>query len=433
MNCANCGQEVPESAKSCGHCGEDPRGQAPQSDTKPQKAVKAQRPTKSPPPQSSEHVSSRRLPRWLLVVAGLLALAALFVLGVLPRMNVPQTSDVNTSIQGTIDALDTESAELAAPTATSQPTATSTVQEQPTTPTSQPATEEPAATPTEEPVDEGPQQIAFASDRGGSSQIWIINQDGSGLEQLTNQPGGACQPSWAPDGLAFAFTSPCAANRLSYPGAAIHIFDMDSGQTVQLTEGGDGDYDPAWAPEASLIAFTTLRLGRSQIFYYDLVGAQSINQSSPALYEYQPAWSFDSSQMALVTTAVGDELIFIFDLIDGQRQQLLNTDQSEEKLVSSPRWAPDGQGIYYTRTPRSGGFAELFYLPVFGNPAPHQALFNEAIPARDVSISPDGAWIAFESWPNTSNHDIWLATSAGQNRMRLTTDSANDFDAAWRP
>jgi len=41
-------------------------------------------------------------------------------------------------------------------------------------------------------------RIAFTSDRSGSSQIWAINRDGSGLQQLTRM-AGAHYPIWSPD------------------------------------------------------------------------------------------------------------------------------------------------------------------------------------------------------------------------------------------
>src|SRR4030095_2033189 len=42
-------------------------------------------------------------------------------------------------------------------------------------------------------------RIAFTSNRSGSSEIWAINRDGSGLQQLT-QMAGAPHPAWSPDG-----------------------------------------------------------------------------------------------------------------------------------------------------------------------------------------------------------------------------------------
>src|SRR5436190_11181523 len=49
--------------------------------------------------------------------------------------------------------------------------------------------------------------IAFVSDRGGSSQIWLMNPDGSGAKQITNLSTEADGVIFSPDGKNLVFTS----------------------------------------------------------------------------------------------------------------------------------------------------------------------------------------------------------------------------------
>jgi len=47
-------------------------------------------------------------------------------------------------------------------------------------------------------------KIAFYSTRGGTYQIWMVNADGSGFQQITDDPKGVIYfPVWAPDGAGF--------------------------------------------------------------------------------------------------------------------------------------------------------------------------------------------------------------------------------------
>ncbi|MBI3696420.1 MAG: PD40 domain-containing protein, partial [Acidobacteria bacterium] len=50
-------------------------------------------------------------------------------------------------------------------------------------------------------------RIAFHSNRSGKFEIWAMNADGSGLEQLTNDRRGiVIVPVWSPDGARLAYT-----------------------------------------------------------------------------------------------------------------------------------------------------------------------------------------------------------------------------------
>lgn len=50
-------------------------------------------------------------------------------------------------------------------------------------------------------------QIAFYSDRAGNSDLYLINQDGSGLRQITTNKAPDSEPSWSPDGTTLVFLS----------------------------------------------------------------------------------------------------------------------------------------------------------------------------------------------------------------------------------
>jgi len=50
------------------------------------------------------------------------------------------------------------------------------------------------------------ERIVFASERGGSSDLWVVDADGSNLEQLTRDPDrDERQPWWSPDGMRIAY------------------------------------------------------------------------------------------------------------------------------------------------------------------------------------------------------------------------------------
>ncbi len=100
-----------------------------------------------------------------------------------------------------------------------------------------------------------------------------------------------------------------------------------------------------------------------------------------------------------------------------------------------PVWTRDGQFVLFSETNFEGTVPASLMSIRYEERQAKQAvrLPIEPLPIVDVSISPDGFWMTFESWPDSLNHDIYISTLTGANRIRLTTDPGFDFDPVWRP
>ena len=80
-------------------------------------------------------------------------------------------------------------------------------------------------------------QVAFASDRGGSPQVWVAARDGSALRSLTRLESATVNVgSWSPDGQWVAFDATVAGRTDLYVVA-------DGRRRVEAADGGAGDRD----------------------------------------------------------------------------------------------------------------------------------------------------------------------------------------------
>lgn len=302
------------------------------------------------------------------------------------------------------------------------------------TPTIEPAVDSgPTATlaPSPTPLGGGAGQIAYASDLTGLPQIWLMNSDGTASHQITEMPEGACQPAWSPDGQRLAFISPCAGNQEIYPGAGIFIINVDGTGLIAIASVPGGDYDPDWSPDGGTIVFTSLRdYNRAQIYEVTLEDNSVRPLSANKVRDSQPVWSPDGGEIAFVTTRRGPYQIWIMGN-DGGDAILLS--RSGSLKDTHPDWSPDGQVIIFTQSELLGGVPRLVAMRVEEGNLIENRVVQEVIPMREASFSPDGAWIAFESWPEGSNHDVFIMTPNGPGRQRLTDDEALDFDPVWRP
>ena len=89
-------------------------------------------------------------------------------------------------------------------------------------------------------------RIAFASDREGTTDIFVMNADGSAPVPLTNSPFGAYHPNWSPDGAFIAYVG--ASDAARYPNWDIYVMNADGSGNRRLTTDRGLDRTPAWSP-----------------------------------------------------------------------------------------------------------------------------------------------------------------------------------------
>jgi TolB protein len=155
--------------------------------------------------------------------------------------------------------------------------------------------------------------IAFMSDRAGNNNIWIIRPDGTGLRQITDLPGISEYPSWSPDSSRIVFT--CTFGRRIAGGAGdfeICIVNADGTGLIQLTDEPGESTQPAWGPDGRTIAFESNRdgwptlpdftplgydpgdFGDDEIYIMQVDGSGQVNlTNNPREGDSFPAWSRD--------------------------------------------------------------------------------------------------------------------------------------------
>jgi TolB protein len=128
------------------------------------------------------------------------------------------------------------------------------------------------------------------SGRTNLPQIYIMDQDGSNVQRITDG-GYAVSPSWSPNGQLLAYSW----NRKYGPGdpggVDIHVIDIASKNYIQLThESGSNDY-PFWAPDGRHIVFERTIGGHHDIWSMlaDGTGQRQLTQSGN---NFMPNWSW---------------------------------------------------------------------------------------------------------------------------------------------
>jgi eukaryotic-like serine/threonine-protein kinase len=309
-------------------------------------------------------------------------------------------------------------------TATRQPTAESTP-----TPGSTPI---PVATS----VGGGSGQIVFASSRSVVPQLYLVNADGTDLTQLTNMDNGACQPSWAPDGMRLVFISPCLGRgeifETIYNESSLYIINVDGTGLKQLTPSPGSDFEPAWSPDGKQIAFTSVRGGFRQIYTLDVdsLAVTLLTNTTDAIESSEPSWSPDGTKIVYTVKRVGTYQVWSMNSNGQEAVQLVRSGQDLWDYL--PAWSPDGRTIFFSQR-RLGAFRPWLMRIDYEDLSQEARRMNFITPIEDVEFSSDGFWIVYEGMDSDGNRDIYFMTVTGSGRTRLTNDPKIDFDPAWRP
>ena len=175
-------------------------------------------------------------------------------------------------------------------------------------------------------------RIAFASNRDGNPEVYVMNADGTGQTRLTNNPAIDDGPAWSPDGSQIAFAS--------YRSGDWEVYVMNTDGTAQtnLTTNPAWDIWPVWSPDGSQIAFVSDRDGNYEVYVMNADGTGQTNLTNNPAIDDWPVWSPDGSQIAFLSNRDGDGEVYVMNA-DGTAQTNLTGNPAEDFW---PVWSPDG-------------------------------------------------------------------------------------------
>lgn len=163
--------------------------------------------------------------------------------------------------------------------------------------------------------------------------IYTMNADGTHLKNLTNTsaPKSEWVPAWSPDGQKIAFASDRDGD------SEIYVMNNDGSNLVQLTENNGYDGMPRWSPDGKILSFDTDRDGGDwDIYIMNADGSNPKPLTSNSTSDFAASWSPDGNWLVYLTNVDGDNEILIVN-IDGQNQQRLTNDSFIEL---APIWIP---------------------------------------------------------------------------------------------
>jgi TolB protein len=128
-------------------------------------------------------------------------------------------------------------------------------------------------------------RIVFASNRTGTSQIFVMNVDGSHVVALTHLKTSANWPFYSPGTGRIVF--------VGYPTKGrpqLFLMNGDGSRIRRLTYDRFRDYQPSFSPDGSKIVFVSGRTGSAQIFVVNADGTHARRVTHDSSDDLLPSW-----------------------------------------------------------------------------------------------------------------------------------------------
>ncbi len=339
-------------------------------------------------------------------------------------------------------------------------------------------------------------KIAFISDRDGNMNLWVMNADGTEPKVLSKERTNPLRsPAWTPDGrfvVAYKSVMGTGSGLFQYhidggsgfkvdsangTGAAfspdgrflyfsrqgIHRLDKRTGESVRLTHGIGGGVRPVVSPDGRWLAYgrvhdhetalhvRDLRTGADRMLLRPITPRASGNQDELPGYAFTPdsrsivlsVWG----QLQRVDVATGDATPIPFRA--KVSQQVAEVVRNDRRIEDGPLSARVMRWPSLSKDRTKLVFSALGKMYIADVPAAVAATDGEANGAAPVAIarrltsssereytpvwSPDGRWIAYTTWSDSSLGSLRLISADGRRTRTLSTIPGRYTNPVWSP
>ncbi len=269
-------------------------------------------------------------------------------------------------------------------------------------------------------------KIAFVSYRTGTAEIFMMNSDGSEVEQITNSSENNRFP-FQIDATTLGFTRIDSLNNSKK-------FQIDINSKVEkpyLNEPvAEGAKWESAGPNGRYVAFVRSNDYRDrELYIYDseLKKETKITDredESTKAYSINHSWSRDGKKLIFMSGPDWyNQFIRIYDVETGEVRAVTERGYMNSGLL----WLPDNKTLIANLKIENETLYELYSVDVASGAV--KQLTNDI--NLHPNISPDGKWIVFESHRHGNNGEVYIMKTDGTNQVRLTNNPDYNGRCIW--
>ncbi len=240
-------------------------------------------------------------------------------------------------------------------------------------------------------------RIAFASDRLGPEEIWILDLETRRQErlQLPGKDLGVSLPYWLADGQKLTVT------RFFPDGTrSLWLAAADGSHAEELRPKAPGVSGSRISPDGRRVLYLARTGGFLQLFALDLASREQRQLTRSRSDKYEGAWSPDGRWIAFTSNEGGSIQVWRM-AASGEGAEVLTRGNERMRHVF---YSPDGRWIYIQPSHRN-----IHRLPATGGPLQPVTNFPESgLFIEEPALSPDGRYLAY--CRSKGGSSLWLLT-----------------------
>ncbi len=274
-------------------------------------------------------------------------------------------------------------------------------------------------------------RIAFRSDRNGGG-IFIMGRDGAGVRRISDV---GYNPAWSPDGRKLAFAEESITRPEDRSGRVSQLWTVDVASGRKRLVSQEDGVQPQWSPDGQFLAYWAIdKDGDRDLWTVRAEGGPPIRITRDAFLDWNPVWSPDGAWLYFCSNRGGTMAIWRIPI-----KQSTGEPRGAPELVRGPASYPahlsfshDGRFLAYVNQITTGHLNAVRFDPerevVMSEP---REIVRSTKGVARPALSPDGAWLAFNS--TEQEEELFVTTADGAGLRQLTNGGYRHRGPRWSP
>jgi Tol biopolymer transport system component len=259
------------------------------------------------------------------------------------------------------------------------------------------------------------EEFTFSLYDSDANQIYMMDETGANLTNLSNNDYNDYSPIWFPDGDQLLFLRP---NPSPSHSSVLMMMDGDGSNQSNLSTLSAQHSQVSISNDGSMVLFVSRNL--NEIFLMDIPTGSNTCLSDPNFMDSSPKFSPDNTCIVYSSrhTDSWESDIFMMNVDGSGKTNLTNTETTSEE---GPIFSPDGTNLIYW------SYYDLHSMNLDGTNKIN--ITNDMSSQGTYKFSPDGFQVIYVGFAT----DIFLINTDGASRLNLTNGNGYSDNPVFFP